>query len=220
MTTAAAAIVRELERRSDLIELLHADLANVSAVAELLKSKVTAESGSAISSAAAGMAVRRYLRSGEKIRRPRPFPRHIEILTRSQIYEIAIQRNLKAEEIARRVRKEIGQEKSDFLSVIEGSYEIVFFTSQRNKEKLLHFIGKSKKTTELDNLGCVTVNWPPVSKSVPGIYYRITRALAFNGISIQSFHTVGAEMMIFVEESALRSAYEALERVLNHELQG
>ena len=219
MTTASSAIVRELERRSDLIELLHDDLANVSAVADLLRAKVEREFQGPISSAAAGMAVRRYLRASAPKRMDRAFPKHIEILTRSQIYEVAVQRNAKGEEIARKVRKEVAPEKSDFLSVIEGSYEIVFFTSQRNKARLLQIIGRNKKTSEIDSLGCVTVNWPPITKSIPGIYYRITRALALGGISIQSFHTVGAEMMIFVDESSLGAAYEALERVLNHELQ-
>lgn len=219
MTTASSAIVRELERRSDLIELLQDDLANVSAVADLLRSKVAREFDGEISSAAAGMAVRRYLRSSAPKRAERSFPKHLEILTRSQIYEVAIPRNTKGEEIARKVRKEVALEKSDFLSVIEGSYEIVFFTSQRNKARILQLIGRNRKTSEIDSLGCVTVNWPPVTKSIPGIYYRITRALAMNGISIQSFHTVGAETMIFVEEDSLAAAHEALERVLNHELQ-
>lgn len=219
MRSIAAAVARELDSTPELVRLMQDGLANISAVSERVRQAIERELKTKTTGAAVGMAVRRYLNNLPAGRATqKPFPKHIELLTRSGIYELAVARNRRGEEIARRIRTELELDHADYLSIVEGSYEIVIFVSQRNKPRVRKFLGRTKPTSELDDVACVTVNWPVITKSIPGIYARITHALAKREVSIQSFHTVGAEMMIFVRQESLRAAHEVLERVLNNEL--
>jgi aspartokinase len=104
--------------------------------------------------------------------------------------------------------------KGDLLTITEGFYEIVIFTSQKYRKQIRKLLGKLKPSSELSNLAIVTVNWPASTKNIPGIYYRITRALAIRQIAIQSFHTIGSEMMIIVSEESFGRAHETIYSLL------
>jgi hypothetical protein len=214
-TSLSALVSTELENHPILLEFLLQGLGNVSAAAEHLRPALEARLGRKISNAAIGMALRRHLegRAGASLA-PRRFPAPFEVTTRSEIYEVAIRRDERGQALIDRIRKTLSPARRDFLSIAEGSYEIVIFTNQHNKPKVRGILGRHKRTSELDRAAYVAVNWPPETKDIPGIYYRVTRALAWREISIQSFHTIGAEMMIFVKREQLQPAYETLTRLL------
>lgn len=135
--------------------------------------------------------------------------------TKSKIYEVAIEKTPDIQGILDYLYQHIKRHKGEFLSVVEGTYEIVIFTNQTNKTHVLEAIRKQKITSELDNLAYVTVNWAKVTKDIPGIYYRITRELALKNISIQAVHTIGAEMMMLFKEDVLVEAYATIEKLLS-----
>ena len=132
------------------------------------------------------------------------------------MYEVAIEKTQEIVNILRIIDKKIKHNKGDILASIERSYEILIFSNQHNKAIIKEALSKQKITSELDNLAYVTVNWEKITKDIPGIYYRITRSLAFKGISIQSFHTIGAEMMIFFKEDVFLQAYTTISNLLQN----
>jgi aspartokinase len=216
MPTLSDYVSDQLTRYPHLLEYMHQGLVNISAVASLIGENSVATFREKPSRAAIGMALRRFLQSHKVEREFHQvhFPRNLEISLRSGIYEVALRRTSKAERLADTIRKEISVTKGDLLSIVEGSYEIVVFASQSIEREILKHLKGHPRTSELRYAGIVTVNWPPVTKDIPGIYARVTQAFARREISIQSFHTIGAEMMIIVKEDMLTSAYEALSSLL------
>ena len=209
-------IANELSRQPFLLEMLHGELINISALAVKLKPVVEAQCQEDFRIEAIAMAIRRYVRStSHPVITEAKFPAHIDMTVRTHLYEVAIASHGKSAAIADRVRKGIERRSGDLCAVIEGTYETVILTQQEYKKAVQKILGKTKRNSELGNLGAVTVNWPRSTKDIPGIYYRITRALAFNDIAIQSFHTLGSEMMIMVKDRSLGIAYDVLSRVLH-----
>ncbi len=215
MATVQQLVRRELQSNPFLLEIIQRQVANVSAVAERLKEPMELELGKKVKTSAISMAIKRFVESfpGNAMFTFK-LPENLEISTKSNVYEVAMERTSDVFEIMTKIGKKIDLAKGDFFSVVEGTYEIAFFTNQKNKDSLKKLLVGKKITSELDNLSYVSINWNRNTKDVPGIYYRITRLLAFKGISIQSFHTIGAEMMIFFKEEVFFEAYQTISQLL------
>lgn len=220
MVTVQHLVKRELEKNPFLIDILQQELINISALALRLHPGIEKELGRKVKTTAVGMGLRRYAsETSKKSIFQWEFPKNLELSTKSQIYEVAIEKTPQVKKILDYLYKHIKKQKGELLSFVEGTYEIMIFTNQKNKKYVKEAIKKNKITSERDNLAYVTVNWEKITKDTPGIYYRITRALAFRNISIQSFHTIGAEMMIFFKEDNLVDAYQVIGNLLHNKIQ-
>lgn len=220
MVTVQHLVKRELEKNPFLIDVLQQELINVSALALKIQPAIEKELVKRVKTTAISMALRRYTsETSKKNIFQWKFPKNLEVSTKSQIYEVAIEKTPNAKKIFDQLHHNIKRQKGEFLSFVEGTYEIIIFTNQRNKKQVKKAIKNQKITSENDNLAYVTVNWEKFTKDIPGIYYRITRALAFRNISIQSFHTIGAEMMIFFKEDDLVNAYNIVNNILHNKSQ-
>ena len=210
MENRSVQIHNALEKDPILLGFIQMGLANISAVAELLHTRL--ELDPSVSYSAVGMAIRRRIQDLIEIEDSThwEFPDNLEISTSSQIYEIAFRQSSASNNITSKIKKSLDSNKGTFLSIFEGQYEVVVCTNQRNKSLVKKAIPRNKITSEVDDIAYVTVNWDKCTKDIPGIYFRITRALALKGISIQSFHTIGAEMMIMVQSENLSEAHSTL----------
>lgn len=217
MPTVQQIVHDELEKNPYLVEMLQQELVNVTAVALKLLPSIEKLLKRKIDLSAVSMAIRRYTETVQTQKLFHwKFPKNLEIATKSNIYEVAFERTPDVNRIINLLYKKINRQKGEFLSIAEGTYEIVIFTNQSNKNIVQEALKRQHITSELDNLAYVTVNWAKITKDIPGIYYRITRTLAFKNISIQSFHTIGAEMMIFFKEDVFVDAYKTIVELLQN----
>lgn len=208
----------EMENNPFLIDMMQQELVNISALALRLQPGIERAMGRKAKASAIGMALRRYASGiSQKPIFEWEFPPDLEFSTRSQIYEVAIERTPEAKRILDELYAHVRRRKGEFLSFVEGTYEIAIFTNRRNKARVKAAIKGQKVTSECDRLSYITVNWESDTKEIPGIYYRISRALAFRGIPIQSLHTIGAEMMLLFKEEDFKQAHAAISDLLqNH----
>jgi aspartokinase len=214
MESVQHAVRQELMKRPVLVDLLDEGVLNISAIAAKISAQIAKEAGREVKLSAISMAIRRYTEAAPAKRVRWRFPKNLELSTKSQVYEIAIEKTPEIPALLKRLYKSVKRDKGEFLSLVEGTYECMIFTNQWKKQQVREALHGQRITSELDNLAYVTVNWQKGVKDIPGVYYRITRALAFRGISIQSFHTIGAEMMIFFKEDVFTDAYQTIAEVL------
>ena len=215
MVTIQHLVKRYLEKNPFLIDIIQEELVNVSALALRIYPEIRKELGKDAKISAISMGIRRYKNEmSKKAMINWKFPKNLEISTKSQIYEVAIEKTPHIPTIIREIYKHIKRNKGEFLSVIEGTYEVSIFTNQINKKFVKNALKNQNITSELENLVYVTVNWEKITKDIPGVYYQITRALAFKNISIQSFHTIGSEMLIFFKENVFFEAYQTIVNLL------
>ena len=133
-----------------LFDFLRQGLANITAVAGQLQEAVEKELGRDVEIAAIGMAIRRVLEEETKFELSDwQFPPDLEISSKSNIYEVAIKRSSKSTKAIELVRQAVDTSSGGFLSIVEGTYEIVFFTNQSNKSLVKKIISRNKITSEL-----------------------------------------------------------------------
>jgi aspartokinase len=213
-------VEKELERNLYLFDMLQLGIANITAVAYHLHPLIEKELKKEIKISAISMAIRRaqgHLSKGSNLNWK--FPKNLEISLKSELFEVAIKRNDRAQEIMDKINAVIDKDKGDTFTFVEGTYEYMILINQKYMDRVLNALKKEKITSRRVSVGYVTVNWENMTKDIPGIYYRITRALAFRNISIQSFHTIGAEMMIIFKSDVLSEAYQTIHNLLNNKIQ-
>ncbi len=216
MLTIQQLVNRTLDKQPVIVDMLQQDIINIQALAERIHSEVEQQRKSKVTLAAVSMAIRRY--TTELSLKPifsHVIPSGLEVSTKSNIYEVAIEKSSQIRKIINTLYSHIKRSKGESLSVVEGTYEVVFFTNQSNKIYVKEALKNETITSEFDDLCYVTVNWETITKNIPGIYYRVTRELAIRGISMVSLYTIGAEMMVFVKRENLPEAYNAIENFIS-----
>ncbi len=211
MVTVQHLIKTELSNNPILLDLIQQNLLNINALALKFHPNIERDLGRKIKIGAVSMAIRRVSEdfSNRKIFDWK-FPPNLEVSTRSEIYEIAIKRDSDLSDLLIKIRFKLGNQIGTFLSVVDANYETVLLTNQYNKSALKTILKNKEITSERDNLGYVTINFEEFTKDVPGIYYQMTRALALRNISIQSMHTIGAEVIFLFKGNVLMKAYETM----------
>lgn len=200
-------IIHFLHRNPLLLSYAKEGLVNLTALAKYIK-KNTFEFGSI---AAVSMELRRYL--SKQSYKPLPFfdftQYSLQIVLRSNIREFIFEKTQDNREQYLSLLQRISKTKS-FASMIEGEKEVVVMTDMpmdaidrdvRVKQGLVH---------SSDGLGFISINFPIELRSVPGVYFSITSCLAQALISIQSFHTIGGEILILVKDEDLLRTQEVL----------
>ncbi len=189
-------------------------LVNLSALARLMK-RNNKQTDYSSSLPALEMDLRRYISKTPKIPiTPFDFSKYsLQLITRTNIHEIILNKNLTNRKRCLTVVSEISQTKY-FISVVEGEKEIVIMTDQPLKELLKMRGLKNIVNHRAGDLGFISVNFPIELRDVPGIYSLITSSLAEAEISIHSFHTIGGEILILVKNEDLVYTQEILRSLL------
>ena len=217
MVTVQHLVKKELENNWILLDMMQQDLLNINAVAEKLHHNIEKSLGRKVKLSAISMAIRRYSEefSSKNIFKWK-FPEDLEISTKSNIYEIAIKKDSNLSKSLEQIRSKMSNQVGSFLSLVDGIHETVFFTNQSNKNNLKSILRSKEITSERDNLGYVSINFQEITKEIPGIYYRITRVLALKNISIQSMHTIGAEVIFLFKDEVLMEAYKSIKNLIEN----
>ncbi len=211
MVTVNHVIKSELEANPFIADLLNAGLLNVSALALKLQPKVERLLSRKVKSTAVSMAIRRHATNNAA----NPvnkwiFSKDMSISTKSNLYEISFKKNPRVSSHAFELEKQVSKQAGSFLSIIEGVNETAFLTNQFNREGVMRILGGIRIIHEKSGLGLVSIDFEPSAKEMPGIYYLITRALAFNNIPIHSMHTIGGEVILIFEGSDLLKAHRVI----------
>lgn len=189
-------------------------LVNFNALARLIK-EYSKQTNDSTSLAALGMDLRRYMAKTSKVTvTPFDFSKYsLQLITRTNIHEIILNKNLANRRRCLTVVSEISQSKY-FVSIVEGEKEILVMTDQPLKEMLRIKGLKSIANHQTSDLGFISINFPIELRDIPGIYSLITSSLAEAEISIHSFHTIGGEILILVKNENLVYAQEVLRSLL------
>lgn len=183
-------------------------LINITSLARYIKENEGDSKNSSV--AAIGMDIRRYMATLPKQKKSTFITQkqHFRIVTRTNIQEIIFDKNIQNRKTCMSLFKRISQEKY-FSCIVEGEREIVLITDyQFSKKDILQSSYHTK------DLGFVSIDFPIQLRKVVGVYSYITSELMLSNISIHSFHTIGGEILILVENKDLIKAQEVLNSTL------
>jgi len=161
--------------------------------------------------ASISMSIRRYFLTlpTDKPNSIIDFKTPLNLIVRSNLSELIFVKDTKNRLLSRNIFQQIDDAKY-FSCLVEGEKEIVLITDFNLNELLKKNNLKKHISNKTSGLGFISIDLPISLRQVVGVYSRITSALAVAQIAIHSFHTLGGEILILVENRDLLKAQEVL----------
>ena len=193
-----------LAERPFLSEVLREGIGNATAIARRIRRDVEKRALGRVSIPSITMAVLRAEAS-----RGRPWGHRYL----SNLRDIAVRGNLMSwyvshESLGDRhlyqgLAKIVEKHQGVFCKVIYGVRETVIIAHRDLRTPLMKMFTDIPVRTRREDLAAITIRFPSESLAVPGVYYPVLQAIAWEGISIEEVISVGAEFSVVCQESEM-----------------
>lgn len=164
---------------------------------------------------AVNMSIRRLSEKLEKtFVKTAQFDKDSDITVKSNLVQVVIYKNEGIQEYIRKIYDVVDYKKGDFLTITQGIYEVMIITNSKYEKKVIGLFPQKIVKKVLRNLSGITVRMPEESFEMVGLFYQITRALAWENIVIVDFVSTFTEATMTFNEEDTSRAYETLKRLV------
>jgi len=215
MPTAAHIVEKHIRERPFLHEALRRGILNNAALAEQLLPMVEQELNKTITFSAVNMAIRRL---GEKLEKNHVehtlFDSEADITTRSHLVEIVIYKMGEIEPYVEQLYTIVDLKQGDFLTITQGLHEFMIITNEKHVAKIQKLFPKNMVRKIIRNLTSVTVHIPATSIETPGMFYVVTRAMAWENINIVDIVSTYTELTFIINDTNTGKAISVLKELI------
>lgn len=192
-----------MKERPFLSEVLREGIGNAAAIARRIRADVQNRAYGRVSVPSIAIALSRLQRE----RRTQPwghtYLREIrDITVRSHLSSWYIShQSLGDRHLYERLARIVEKHQGVFCNVIYGVRETVVIAHRDLRAPLEKSLSDIAVRGRTDTLAAITIRFPEASLAVPGVYYPILQAIAWEGISIEEVVSVGTEFSIICRDS-------------------
>ncbi len=136
-----------------------------------------------------------------------------DITVRSNILEFAFENSSTLLEKQRRLLDVIYTEKNTFFTTSTGVYETSLFVSRNLEPQVKKTFQDEKLRYGMDDLSAITLILPKEAVFVPGVYYSVLKALAWEGINFIEVVSSYTELTIILQNSNVDRAFSILKKL-------
>ena len=109
---------------------------------------------------------------------------------------------------------EICSDKGDFLTSTQGLHEIMIITNASHEKAIKKIYSGFKIKREITGLSGISIDLPKDCVNTPGVYYLITRELAWNNVSIIDLVSTFEELTIIVKDEDATPVFDLLRKLV------
>ena len=214
-------IVNDLIQQQPFIEeALAQGLINHNELGRKLKSQVELNLKKEVNETAVSMAVRRYSR---QITQEVQIKNKIElddadIIIRQGLFEFTVHKTPETINIIRKIHDIIELSPRDFLTITHGMYEITIVANKSNKSKLELLFDESARKKIIDHLSALSIKLPEDASEGVGLYYIITKALAWNNVNIVEIISTWSELTLIIEDDKINLSHEVIQGLVEEKI--
>ncbi|HIH39059.1 hypothetical protein J4460_08120 [Candidatus Woesearchaeota archaeon] len=218
-----AYVTEEIIRQKPFLqEALASGIINYAALAESLQPEVKKILRKDVKTPAIMMALRRlHDRLEAQFETKLKFDRETEITTKSDLCEIVLKKTLRVDRIiqSRIIQSlELDVMNKGMFSIVSGIDQINIIASKRHKESILKKFRKDDVIVTIDDLAGITITISQKVFEKPGFFYLLTRALAWESISIVELISTMTELTFLVHDDDLMRSHAALRRTIQEHM--
>ncbi len=215
MVTIAHLAGKMIERKPFIEEALSNGIINYGALADSMLPDIEKELKKKVKHSAVMMALRRYAeKARHKLFKKTKFGEDAEIIMRSDLIEATVVKSPDSGDLIKKVYGFVDLRKGDFISVICGVHELSIITNKKHEKKLMECLKRKDVKNVSKGLSGLTVNIPEESTEIVGLFYMVTRALAWENISIIEIVSTWSEMTYIVKTEYAAFAFNAIKRLI------
>jgi aspartokinase len=213
----ARAVEKLLSEKPFLEEAMSRGLINYTALAAFLKKEIEHELKREVKISAIGMALRRFEETNKAVQNEPKFGKDCDVTIRSGLMEITILKKPASFESIKKLYEIVDFERGDFLSIIQGLFEIAVISNSKHEKELLKMLEKEKKIKILKGLASVTLKISESAVETPSLFYLATKALNWENVNIVEIISTLTEMTFIIEENEAPKAFKVLKDLIERE---
>ena len=209
-------LVREyIEQKTFLQEALAQGIINYAALGEQIKEFLEEKLGTELKHISVIMAIRRYQ---EKL-----LPHHIKKTKYGEHAEANLKTNLhmftmiKSNLILSKLNeiiKHIDFKSGGILHLVQGNYQVAIITNEGNVKKVKEYLKNEETIREDKNLVSIALKYSDELIDIPGNLFMLTRALAWENITIINLIETMSESIFILKEKDATRALTKLSQVM------
>jgi len=191
-----------IRKRPFLQEALSKDIINYASLSDLIKEDVEREIGKKVELPAIIMALRRLsdkLNTNfiDKIK----FDTDTDVVIQTDLFEITLSKSLSIFKTLKNLYDRINFDKGDFLTITQGLHQITIISNKRFKKNFSNLLNSEKTIKEINNLASLTIRIPENAIDTVGLFFMITRALAW--------------LTFILRENDITHSYDCIKKLIN-----
>lgn len=221
IVTSIQQVVKDLiEQQPFLEEALSQNLINHNELGRKLKPQVELNLKTTVKESAVSMAVRRYSR---QITQEVKIKNKIElddadIIIRQGLFEFTVHKTPETIKIVRKIHDIIELSPRDFLTITYGMYEITIVTNQRIRPDLESLFEVNTRRKVINGLSALSLKLPEDASEGVGLYYIITKALAWNNVNIVEIISTWSELTLIIEDDKINLSHEVIQGLVEEKI--
>ena|SRR3989344_7042968 len=205
-----------IRKRPFLQEALSKDIINYASLSDLIKEDVEREIGKKVELPAIIMALRRLsdkLNTNfiDKIK----FDTDTDVVIQTDLFEITLSKSLSIFKTLKNLYDRINFDKGDFLTITQGLHQITIISNKRFKKNFSNLLNSEKTIKEINNLASLTIRIPENAIDTVGLFFMITRALAWENVSIVEIVSTFTELTFILRENDITHSYDCIKKLIN-----
>lgn len=206
MPTIAHTVHDLVKNKPFLHDAILRGIINYAALAEEIHADIEKTMGKKVQQAAIVMALRRLTEKETKLPLAQlRFTQDSSIVVRDGLVQITVEKNTQTRELLKKLFLE-----SQF-SVTQGVFEITIIAHRKEKKRIEDIFENITRCDE--NLSALTINIPDEFVDIPGFFYMMTRALAWENINLEELVSTPQEFTILVKSQDAPRAFMVLKKV-------
>jgi len=213
MRTISSVVENIISESPFYAEAIAEGVANNSEIARRIRPLVEKRLLEKVSHAAVSMALHRL----EKNIRRAPAGEDVlkkitDITVRSNLVEFVFPNEVDIVPIVNALSRNARKRKDAFINFSRGLHESLLIVN-REYEREVAAMAKSKQVQKVEGLSAITMQLPQESVALPGIYYPILKAIAWEGISFVEVMSIDTEFSIIFHDADVDRAFSVLKRI-------
>ncbi len=214
MVTISRTVEKIIEENPFLQEALSRGIINYAALADDFKPRIDRELKQSVKESAIMMALRRLNEKLEKtFARKAKFNKDADIFVQSDLFEITVKKSGKTFQLVKEIYELINPEK-DFLTLTQGVHQVTIIANKRNQKFIYKTFERERIIKEIGNLAAISTGLPSTAIDEAGYLYLITRAFAWENISIVEIVSTFTELALILKEKDVPKAFTVMKEVI------
>jgi aspartokinase len=215
MVSIARTVEKIVLKRPFLQEALGKGIINYGGLADMLIPSIESERGEKVKHSAVMMALRRLTEKLENVKINKlKFSDECNVFALDGLIDISVERNPKTIEKMRDVLDEISTHRGDFLTTTRGVNELTIITHKRHAAQLKKLFSKQDIIAIRKELSAITLFFSVDFLDTPGLFYMVTKALAWENINIEEIVSTARELTLIVKSKDASRAFDIVRTLL------
>ena len=135
-----------------------------------------------------------------------------DITVRSNLLEFVFPNTVEFSTIVEAVSRVARRRKDVFINFSRGLHDSLLIVNSEFEREVVA-AAKNKQTQKIEGLSAITMRLPPESVTMPGVYYPILKAIAWEGISFVEVMSIDTEFSILFKDVDIDRAFSVLKRI-------